>query len=274
MGIIPDTSFPGRLYDRGNMADTPFSYQTQKQSVQAHESLRASLTIQTREGDMVTLSSNKFSEFSAFEYTRKGEIQSQRGTALVSHHRREITLTTGEQFSFSVQGDLNEQELSDIEAIVKGIDRIMAEMVQGDMEEAIEKALSMGSYTSVSMYSADISHERSYAVSQETRSASQGILPDQVSDQARARTRGQSPKAVDHFFDKMARLLEKQEEKMLAKARLPLASLFEKYLQKSEDTHGKNFQEEASLKTLAQQIDQMVADQIQNAFGKTFRRIG
>lgn len=272
MGTIPATSYPGRLYDRGDMADTLFSYQAQKRSVQVHESLRASLTLQTREGDIVTLSSHKFSGVSAFDYNRKGEIQSQGGRALVSHHRREITLTTGEQFSFSVQGDLNEQELLDIEAIVQGIDGIMAEMAQGDMEDAIEKALSMGSYESVSMYAADISYQRSYAVSQETESLSQGNLSDQVSNQALARTRRQSPIAVDHFFDKMARFLEEQEEKMLAKARHPLASLFETYIQNSEDIHGKNSQEAIPFKDLAEQIDQIVADQVQNAFGNTFSR--
>lgn len=264
---------PGQLYHRGNLADAQFSHQVKKLAVNAYESLSAGLTIQTREGDMVTLSSNKFSEFSALDYTRKGEIRTDGGKALVSQHRREITLTTGDLFSFSVQGDLNEQELADIEAIVKGIDGIMVEMTQGNMEDALAKAMSMGSYESVSMYAADIAYQRSYAVTQETRSTSQGILPDQVSDQALARTTRGGPKAMDHSFDKMARLLEKQEEKMLAKARYPLASLFEKYLQNSEDIHGKTSQEETNLKTLADQIDQMIADRVKNAFGKRFNRL-
>lgn len=274
MTHISDTQSPGQLHSRGNLADAPFSQQVKKLSVNAYESLSAGLTIQTREGDVVTLSSNKFSEFKAFDYTRRGEVRTQGGTALVSQHRREITLTTGDLFSFSVQGDLNEQELADIEAIVNGIDGIMAEMVQGDMEAALAKALSMGSYDSVSMYAADIAYERSYAVSYQARSVSQGALdqvPGQELNPAPARSRGKGPRTMDHFFDKMARFLEKQEEKMLAKARHPLASLFEHYRQ--DPAQGKNSQADESLKILAQKIDQMVAHQVKNAFGNKFNRL-
>ena len=51
--------------------------------------------------------------------------------------------------------------------IVKGIDEIISEMAEGDMDGAIVKALSMGDYDTVSMYSADISHEKFYSVRSE-----------------------------------------------------------------------------------------------------------
>ncbi|MCP4720320.1 MAG: hypothetical protein GY860_12750, partial [Desulfobacteraceae bacterium] len=112
MNSISDNSSPGLLQDRGNLQNAQFSSHSRKQTVNAYESLDTGLTIQTREGDIVTLSSNSFSEFNASEYNSKGEIRTDSGNALITQHTREITLTTGEQFSFSVQGDLNEQELA------------------------------------------------------------------------------------------------------------------------------------------------------------------
>ena len=170
MNSIPDTSSTGLSQDRGNLQNTQFSGHARRQTVNAYESLDTGLTIKTREGDIVTLSSSRFAQFNASEYNSRGEIQTDFGNALISRHTREITLATGDQFSFSVQGDLNEQELSDIEAILKGVDGIVAQVAEGDMQEAVAQAMAMGNYSSVSRYSADISYERSYSMTEETRS--------------------------------------------------------------------------------------------------------
>ncbi|MDD9302530.1 MAG: hypothetical protein HUK40_09390 [Desulfobacter sp.] len=128
--------------------------QNSEHSLNSYESLDAGLTIKTREGDVVTLSSSRFSEINAREYSREGEITSQNGQSLSKYNLREITLTTGEMFSFSVEGDLSEAELADIESIVAGVDSIIGEMATGDMDDAISKAMAMGSYDSVSSYEA------------------------------------------------------------------------------------------------------------------------
>ncbi len=95
-------------------------------------------------------------------------MQTKSGGKAVSQNQREITLTSGESFSFSVTGNLNEKELVDIENIVKGIDGIISEMARGNMNDAVKKALSMGHYDTVSMYLANISYRKSYAIDQIT----------------------------------------------------------------------------------------------------------
>ncbi len=232
MNNISDTASPGLLSNHGNLQNTQFAGQSSKQSVNAYESLDTGLTIKTREGDIVTLSSKSFSELNSFEYNSRGKIQTDSGTAQFSQHLREITLSTGDQFSFSVQGDLNEQELADIEAIVLGVEGIAAEMAEGDMGGAMEKAMAMGSYSSVSMYSADISHQRSYAVRDETRSVASNALPGEGPGEKIS----QRPKSLDHFVDRMSKFLEKQEDKLLAKSQQPLSSLFEQLLKNIADT--------------------------------------
>ena len=51
------------------LSDSQFSSYVKKQSYSAYESLDAGLTIQTREGDLVTLSSNTYSKLDAFMYS-------------------------------------------------------------------------------------------------------------------------------------------------------------------------------------------------------------
>jgi len=279
MNSIPDTSSAGLLQDRSSLQDTGFSSHERKLSVNSYQKLDAGLTIQTREGDIVTLSSSQFSELNAFEYNSQGQIQTDAGTARISQHTREITLTSGEQFSFSVQGDLNEQELADIEAIVKGVDGIIAEMAQGDMKEAVSKAMSMGYYSSVSMYSADISVQRSYAVAQETRSASNDLLSNPGSLLNPGSNAGIS-RGLGHgggFVDKIADFLREQEEKMLAKAQQPLSSLLEHHLKNMEDINENKTPEKnqvyAALKTAQEQIDQMINDMVKKFFERTLNGI-
>jgi hypothetical protein len=277
MNSIPETSTTGLSQDRGNLQNTQFSGHARRQTVNAYESLDTGLTIKTREGDIVTLSSSRFAQFNSSEYNSRGEIQTDSGNALITQHTREITLTTGDQFSFSVQGDLNEQELADIEAIVKGVDGIVAEVAQGDMEEAVAQAMDMGNYSSVSMYSADISYERSYSMTEQTRSVASSPLFVSDPDAKIFRSEPQRSNHMNRFADRMARFLEKQEEKSLAKAQQPLISLFEQ-LQKNiladktdtqANTDETGTRASGILKAIGEQVDSLINDILKNAFETT-----
>ena len=278
MNSIPDASSTGLSQDRGNLQNTQFSGHARRQTVNAYESLDTGLTIKTREGDIVTLSSSRFSEFNSSEYNSRGKIKTDSGSALITQHTQEITLATGDQFSFSVQGDLNEQELADIAAIVKGVDSIVAEVAEGDMEEAIAQAMDMGNYSSVSMYSADISYQRSYSMTEETRSVASSPLsaPDSEANRPRHNRRSHRTNHMDRFADKMARFLDKQEEKLLAKAQHPLTSLFDQLQKNISDTDEvdtakaskdkKGPRSHDIFKAAGKQVDQLINDILKNAF--------
>ena len=251
------------------------SYASRSTQMSAYEALNAGLTIQTREGDIVTLSSSSYNGFSASSYNSQGIIESDTGSAKMSMNSREITLTSGESFSFSVQGDLSEEELADIENIIKGIDGIVSEVAQGDMDDAVAKALSMGSYDSISMYAADISYARSYSIAEQTSSYG-SLLDSEPSDQLTSS--GSVQGDLESLFDKMAQLLENQEDKLLEKSRKPLDSLFQQYLSGMETTD-ETEQEDSSDQTQAsgtafldivkQRLDEMIAGLLDGAFDST-----
>jgi hypothetical protein len=135
-----------------------------KRMLSKSENISTSLTIKTAEGDIVQLSTNSFYDFKSLLYNRKGQIYSNAGIITNQENYRQMTLTSGESFTFSVKGHLNAEELNDIEKIVKQIDHIIYDMKQGDMDNAIKKALNMGGYDTISGFSADLSVKQSYSM--------------------------------------------------------------------------------------------------------------
>jgi hypothetical protein len=252
-----------------------FSGRSSRTEVNAYESMDAGLTIKTREGDVVTLSTSRFSELNAREYNSQGTLVSDGRQVSASRHEREIQLATGEAFSFSVQGDLNEQELADIENIVSGIDSIIAEMAEGDMEDAFAKAMSMGSYDSVAMYEADITMKTSYSVYTEAQAVNTelpGPLErDSLLKPVNALAEGGS------FLDQVASLLEAQEERALAYAQQPLSQLFDHYREgmkeddEAETTPG--YAAMAAVEQAERSIDQMIEQMVKDLFGKTLDQL-
>lgn len=269
--------------DRGQVNNALVSGHTSSQTLNANISLDAGLTIKTREGDIVTLSSSQFSEFNASEYGARGEVWTESGHALVENHTREITLTTGELFSFSVQGDLNQEELADIAAIVQGVDGIISEMGEGDMDDALELAMSMGGYDSVSMYSADITLKQSYSMVSEQAFASTGSLPGNRGlgkQTGLAGLQGQEGNAykpsrmetrMEKMLERMEKIVEKQEEKILAHAQQPLSKLFAHHLGKIESEE--ETPKYKALEAVEDRLDQRISDRIKKFFESTLNQI-
>jgi hypothetical protein len=263
-----------------SLSDAQVASYMRKQAVTATESLKAGLTIQTKEGDIVTLASNSYAQLDAFMYNSQGVLQTADGTVAASVSQRQVTLATGESFSFSVIGDLSEEELADIEDIVKGIDGIIAEMAQGDMAEAVEKAMAMGTYDTVSMYAADISYEKNVAAVVETQAREAvlaapeaEILPKEESalpttvepfpeNHAPKKRRKNSIKDINRFVERMAEKLDNHPAKLVKKAEKAIDKLFNHHLEKAKDNHGGDLSTfnaiENTYKNLDKYIDKMM----------------
>ena len=264
MSHIPSPFSPAGLSPRQNsMPDAQSSGFVREQAFSTRHSLDAGLTIQTREGDLVTLNSSSYSQLDAYQYNSRGIVQSDAGSALASRHERQMTLSSGDQFSFTVVGDLNEAELAEIEAIIKDVDQIIEEMSQGDMDDAVAVALGMGGYDTVSSFTADITYERSFAgmVSEQAWAESEAALgepekrePGTIPADPAPELGGPEPpipelepfpentrpwqsRGVNNFdqlVEKMSETLEARDETLLDKVREPLDSLFDHHREKAD----------------------------------------
>lgn len=306
MTSVPQINSNG-LQSRAALQNTSTASSSNELYVNSYSSLDAGLTIQTREGDMVTLSASQSSEFEAHEYSSRGVVSNEDGYAAASYNSREITLSTGETFSFTVEGDLNEKELEDIESIINGVDGIIGEMMEGDLQEAVSQAMSMGFYDSISSYEADITMKQGYTMYSEEQTSTTGALGQDlaaaylkdagntdIDDSGTTRTVGSLETSV---MEQLAELLEKQQEEALARARGPLNDLFDHYLetqtQKAKEakeageaeTNGENTLVNKSdiedtessfsdlLEMAARTVDQTIANVMKNAFENTLKSI-
>ena len=274
---------------RPGFQDQNFSGRTDKTELAAYHRLDAGLTIKTREGDIVTLSTSRFSSLNAREYNSQGIYTTKDGSVSGQIHERQIELASGETFAFSVQGDLNEQELADIENIVSSVDGIIYEMAGGNMDDAIAKALSMGSYDSVARYEANISVAQAYSVSSQTSAVNgNSALPGGYGDVAGSGSL-LSAALESPFMKSVSQLLKEQEVQTLTYARQPLSQLFGHYLAQQDglEKAGSDTLADAptpaadaaksplalALESTAKMVDQLIQDMVKDAFEHTLDQV-
>ncbi len=268
---------------QNSLPDFHSSRYVKEQSFNSRESLDTGLVIQTKEGDQVTLTSNSFSQMDAFMYSSKGVVQTESGTAVFSQSQREITLASGQSFSFSVEGDLSEDELEDIEAILKGLDEVISEMTQGDMQGAVDKALELGDFDSVSSFAADMHYQRSYEMISEVATTTTHVLPvnEDVPEPKSLSTpapelspenhksQGEKNRAnldFDQFFRKMLRQLEAHEEKQVGLAKNPIDKLFKHHLDEIRENDDETGSIYSALETTMDNVNSLIDEMVGKVF--------
>ena len=178
----------------------------QKRMLSKSENVSTDLTIKTSEGDIVKISTNSFYDFKSLLYDKKGQVYSDAGTITNKISYREMTLNSGESFTFSVSGNLNAAELKDIEKIVRQIDNIIHDMKKGDMGNAIKKALKMDGYDTISGFSADLSVKQSYSMISQI----QNSIAD-IKDDLMKKAKEPIEQLINYHFKD---LLEKQDKRV------------------------------------------------------------
>lgn len=301
MKSVPQVNNSYGMEKRATPSNTSTASRSSERYVNSYSGLDAGLTIQTREGDVVTLSASQHSEFESYEYSSRGVVSNEEGYAAASYNVREITLRSGETFTFSVEGDLSEDELEDIESIITGVDGIIGEMMDGDLEDAVSQAMSLGHYDTISAYEADITVQHGYAMYSQEQTATTGAMGQ---DPARAYlgdsrdrgadidTGGTTPTVGNleaTLLDRVTELLEKHQEESLARARDPLSSLFDHYLEIQDANEVSEAQENEEntlldgddtvtsfsdvLKAAAQAVDRTITDMVKGAFDNRLESI-
>jgi hypothetical protein len=188
-----------------NISQNIYDNELNKNILTKSENVSTDLTIKTSEGDIVKLSTQSFYDFKSLLYDQRGRVYSDAGTITNQISYREMTLESGESFTFSVEGNLNEQELDDIKKIVGQIDSIVHHMKNNNMDKALEKALTMGNFDTVSSFTADLNVKRSYSMISETV---QNKIA-QTEDNLRKNLKKPIRQLVDHHFKNLLKEHEK-----------------------------------------------------------------
>lgn len=261
-------------------SDSQTAAYASQRSISTSESLETGLTIQTRDGDLITLNSSSYTDMDAYLYDSAGMVRTENGEVFMAESHREITLASGQSFSFSVEGNLSEEELADIDSLLKGLDKVISEMKSGDMEEALDEALHLGGFDTFASFAADISYERSYQMTSEFAAESSQALPVEAAgaeDNGQPLTfapeSGGAPPAIPDFgklFDKLFENLEKRELQLFDKAAKPMARLLNHHLNGLENEDDTATSLSSTLKEAIDSIESRLNERFSRLLGEQF----
>jgi hypothetical protein len=135
-------------------------------ALQATSETGAQISITTDEGDTVTITLHSELDANYAFYRRSGDGTSIEATAFTASASRDVEI--------SVQGDLNEQERTDISNLLKRLDHVIRSFVKGNFNAAVHQALEGPSLDSLSGYTLNVEHTDSLTLIRATGGAPQG----------------------------------------------------------------------------------------------------
>jgi DnaJ-domain-containing protein 1 len=121
------------------------------------------LSLTTNEGDKISLSLAARTQSDYLNYLETG--QEKQGD--YAHQLQMFSTASEQDFTMTVEGDLNEQERKDIGAVLKTIDKMMANFVQGRLEPMVAKANKLSQLDTISSLSLEMSYTREVMVAQQ-----------------------------------------------------------------------------------------------------------
>lgn len=221
--------------------------------VTAATSLSKDVTIETAQGDKVTLSYKNDTSFQAASYDslyqksslvngEKGELMQQQ---IAQSHSDLFAYSQESQLSLSVEGDLNEQERQDIREALERIDKLMMETLQGgDLIQGAQDAVEIIALESIATVDADYRYQSVVTIEEMTQVSSvanygdSGALEKGDSGLKLPDRPSSSRDQVQELIDRMAEFIEDwAAEKKLKPEQFirPLEKLFADHLARLED---------------------------------------
>jgi hypothetical protein len=134
----------------------------QATQIKVSQSQSADITIVTAEGDTVTLSSSKSAELSFATYSAQGQMGGSSGS--ISGMSAELHRTS--EFSFTVDGDLNKEELRDIRSAIRTIQKAAKDVLKGHDEKAEARTAKLSNLNQIASIDADLEFNREVSVTQ------------------------------------------------------------------------------------------------------------
>ncbi|MBW2018235.1 MAG: hypothetical protein JRF57_13170 [Deltaproteobacteria bacterium] len=198
---------------------------TRLSKVSASRTQDADITIITAEGDRVTLSATSESRLGYAAYTSYGR----KADRIFGVQANVLHLEENRDFVLKVEGDLNSQEIRDIKKTLRTIDRIIKDVLRGDMERALERARKAVGLDSISAFEAEIQVQEVTTLEHRSTAETSHALLRPVGETT-GKSHGKGPSKIDELADLMLELVKKSG---LRKGKLlrPLGKLFSRLLE-------------------------------------------
>ena len=171
-----------------NTQKTPdSSASVQASQIQVSQSQTADITIVTAEGDTVTLSANKSADLSFAIYNAQGKT----GDSSDPITGMSEELHRSSDFSITVDGNLNREELKEIRTAIRTIQKAATDVLKGHEEKAAERTANLADLDQIASIDADLEFNREVSVTQV--SAQSDTTADRQTPQVPATATAQAP---------------------------------------------------------------------------------
>lgn len=139
------------------------------------------IKLMTAEGDRITLSVNALFEESYTGYNSRGYMN-----GMVTGTRMETFSSFSDRWmSITLEGDLNEEELVDIQRVLAKVESLASDFFRGEIDEAVAKAIQFDDMGSVVNLKANLEYTYSMSIEQQYMAKMTGIpseLPETVTE--------------------------------------------------------------------------------------------
>jgi len=146
----------------------------QAAQVKVLQSQTADITIVTAEGDTVTWSSSKAAEVSFATYNAQGQTGSS----------AELRRTAA--FAFSVDGELNREELKDIRRAIQTIQKAANNLLKGHEKQAATRTARLATLDQIASINADLTFQREVSVTRFSAQSEPVSAPETTESPAQA----------------------------------------------------------------------------------------
>jgi len=153
-------------------------YGSQITSLSSYQQKSTDITIMTAEGDRVTLSAD--SQLQASYLTYSGLARG--GGAMAQLQGKSYSIQVNRELSITIEGNLSEEELQDIQKAIKTIDKIMHEALSGNTDHALAMTHDVSSMESISSFSASLEIENTVSFEQRTIVETQTSGPEPTNE--------------------------------------------------------------------------------------------
>ena len=153
-------------------------YGSQITNLSSSQHKNTDITIMTDEGDRVTLSADSQRQTSHLTYSFLGRG----GGARVQLQGESYSMEINRELSIAIEGDLNEEELMDIQKAIKTIDRILYKTLSGKTDHALAMIHDVSNMESISGFSASLEIENTVSFQQQTIVETQIPAPEMTNE--------------------------------------------------------------------------------------------
>ncbi len=244
------------LSQKNQFTNSSVSQAMQYERVTAASSWQKDITLETVEGDTVTISYQKDTAFLSEKYdalyqnnslqqSDRGIMQQQQWAHI---HSELFAYSQEEQFTLTVAGDLNEDEQRDIREALERIDKLMIETMQGgDIFAGAEEAAGIIGLENIAAVEADYRYRSLITIEEvaqansitNTNYGSDGALDDNLSELLAPISSFAAPatpmERLQELIDEMAEIIGKQvsDKKMPPdQFLLPVEQLFADHIER------------------------------------------